>query len=87
MKYIGIAIGAASMLIMWPFLPFIIVGAVVISLFKTQGSKQKEVQPKPAPYASTKGPMLGDVFAQARERTHTLNVHYMERCYRHPSER
>ena len=87
MKYLGIAIGVFSALVMWPFLPFLIIGALVIAAFK--GLKQNAHGPKPAPMPppAVRDPMLGKVFAQARARTHSLNVDHMERCFRHPCER
>ena len=60
MKYLGIAIGVFSALVMWPFLPFLMIGALVIAAFK--GLKQNAHGPKPAPMPqpAVRDPMFGD---------------------------
>ena len=79
MRYVGVFIGFAAALVVWPLLPFVFLIAFAWLLLRTYEEDKKAKQEAFPPPVSE--PMLGQVFADAQRNIHALNVDYMERCY------
>lgn len=83
MKYTGIVLGFLGALILWPLLPIILLAAFVIVFFRTRNESRPTDHQRRIPQPVSE-PMLGKVFAEARQNIHAHNKDYMERCYRQP---
>lgn len=80
MRYVGVLLGFAAALVVWPLLPFMFLIVCAWALLQThKENKRAKLQEVPPPISE---PMLGQVFAKARREIHTLNAEHMERCYR-----